>query len=57
MSSRTEVRYTPAKQKETNSTSNKDAEANKKQIEQLRTQLQKYKEKEIEQMLQVPQGK
>lgn len=57
MSSRTEVRYTPVKQKESKSTSNKDAEATQKQIEQLKGQLQKYKEKEIEKMLQVPQGK
>ena len=37
------------KQKESKSTSNKDAEATQKQIEQLKGQLQKYKE-DVEQV-------
>ena len=57
MSSTTEVKYVPAKKKET-SGGNKELEASQKQVEQLRGQLQQYKEKEIAQMLQIPpQGK
>lgn len=56
MSSTTQIKYVPAKKSE-NRSSNKDLEASQKQVEQLRSQLQKYKEKEIEQMLQLPKGK
>ena len=55
MSSTTEIKYVPAKKQE--KSSNKELEASQKQNEQLRAQLQKYKEKEIEKMLQMPQGK
>lgn len=56
MSSSTEIRYVPVKQN-SKSSSNKELEASQKQVEQLRNQLQQYKEKEIAQMLNIPQGK
>lgn len=58
MSSSSEIKYTPVKNKE-NKSKNKDSDDSQKQIDQLKTQLQKYKDKEVEQMLQqqLPQGK
>lgn len=56
MSSTTEIKYVPVKKQE-KSNNNKELEVTQKQNEQLRAQLQKYKEKEIEQILKVQQGK
>ena len=56
MSSITEIRYVPVKKQEKQS-NNKELEAAQKQNDQLRAQLQQYKEKEIEKMLNLPQGK
>lgn len=53
MSSSTEIRYVPVKQKESKPN---NSDAAQKQIEQLKGQLQQYKEKEIAQMLQLPKG-
>lgn len=54
MSTSTEVKYTPVQKKEVASVNN-NKEAEQKQIEQLKEQLQAYKEKEINQALQVSQ--
>ena len=51
MSATTELKYFPVKESKKESNSNKDLEAAQKKMEQLQAQLQKYKEKEIEQIL------
>ena len=51
MSASTELKYVPVKEKQNKSKENKDLEAAQQKIEQLQTQVQKYKEKEIEQIL------
>lgn len=58
MSSSSEIKYTPVKKQE-NKTNDSDSDENQKQVDELKTQLQKYKDKEMEQMLQqqLPQGK
>ncbi len=58
MSSSSEIKYTPVKKQENNSNDKKSDES-QKQIDQLKAQLQEYKNKEVEKMLQqqLPQGK
>ena len=51
MSASTEVRYTPVKQA-AQPANNKELEASQKQVEQLRGQLEQYKQQEIEKILQ-----
>ena len=48
MSTKTEIKYVKQSPAKSEKTENKELEASKKQAEQLRAQLQKYKEKEIE---------
>jgi hypothetical protein len=57
MSSRTEIKYVPAKKDNTKKSDNKDLEESQKQVQQLKEQLNKYKEKEIENYLKTTQGK
>ena len=56
MSTRTEIKYVKQEPKKSEKKENKELEASKKQTEQLKAQLQKYKEKEIEQALKNQQG-
>ncbi|MBE7710631.1 MAG: HEAT repeat domain-containing protein [Cyanobacteria bacterium SIG31] len=55
MSASTELKYVPVKEKSSKSASDKDLEAAQKKMEQLQAQLQKYKEKEVAQILQSQQ--
>ena len=52
MSAGTEIKYVPIKNKKTENTNSEQLEKNKQQIEQLQAVLQKYKEREIEAMIQ-----
>ena len=52
MSAGTEIKYVPIKNKNTENTNSEQLEKNKQQIEQLQAVLQKYKEREIEAMIQ-----
>lgn len=56
MSTRTEIKYVKQNPTKSKKTENKELEASKKQVEQLRAQLQKYKEKEIENALKAQEG-
>ena len=57
MSSRTEIKYVPAKKDNAKKSDNKELEESQKQVQQLKEQLNKYKEKEIENYIKTTQGK
>ena len=56
MSTRTEIKYVKQNPEKSKKAENKELEASKKQAEQLKAQLQKYKEKEIESALKAQEG-
>lgn len=51
MSTKSEIKYVPVKNKDSKKSSNKNEEALQKQVELMQKQLQKYKEKEVQDIL------